>query len=33
MTEQLRVTVGTLDEVDAFLAASRDVLSAVPSRS
>jgi histidinol-phosphate aminotransferase len=33
MTEQLRVTVGTRDEVDAFLAASRDVLSAVPSRS
>jgi histidinol-phosphate aminotransferase len=32
MTEQLRVTVGTPDEVDAFLAASRDVLSEVPSR-
>jgi histidinol-phosphate aminotransferase len=33
MTEQLRVTVGTSDEVDAFLEASREVLSAVPSRS
>jgi histidinol-phosphate aminotransferase len=32
MTEQVRVTVGTPDEVDAFLAASRDVLSSVPSR-
>jgi histidinol-phosphate aminotransferase len=32
MGEQLRVTVGTADEVEAFLAASRDVLSAVPSR-
>jgi histidinol-phosphate aminotransferase len=33
MTEQLRVTVGTPDEVDAFLAASREVLSEVPSRA
>jgi histidinol-phosphate aminotransferase len=32
MGEQLRVTVGTADEVDAFLTASRDVLSEVPSR-
>jgi histidinol-phosphate aminotransferase len=32
MGEQLRVTVGTPEEVDAFLAASRDVLSEVPSR-
>jgi histidinol-phosphate aminotransferase len=32
MAEQLRVTVGTPDEVDAFLSASRDVLSDVPSR-
>jgi histidinol-phosphate aminotransferase len=32
MTEQLRITVGTPDEVDAFLTASRDVLSSVPSR-
>jgi histidinol-phosphate aminotransferase len=33
MMEQLRVTVGTPDEVDAFLEASRDALSAVPARS
>jgi histidinol-phosphate aminotransferase len=32
MAEQLRITVGTPDEVDAFLTASRDVLSSVPSR-
>jgi histidinol-phosphate aminotransferase len=32
MTEQLRVTVGTPDEVDAFLEASRDVLASVPAR-
>jgi histidinol-phosphate aminotransferase len=32
MTEQLRVTVGTPEEVDAFLDASTDVLSSVPSR-
>lgn len=33
MDEQLRVTVGTPDEVEAFLTASREVLAAVPSRS
>jgi histidinol-phosphate aminotransferase len=33
MMEQLRVTVGTPDEVDAFLTASADVLGEVPSRS
>jgi histidinol-phosphate aminotransferase len=32
MGEQIRVTVGTPDEVDAFLAASRDVLAEVVSR-
>ncbi|MBW3621744.1 MAG: histidinol-phosphate transaminase, partial [Actinobacteria bacterium] len=32
MDEQVRATVGTADEVDAFLAASRDVLTDVPSR-
>lgn len=33
MTEQLRVTVGTPAEVDAFLTASKDVLASVASRS
>ena len=32
MSEQLRVTVGTPDEVEAFLAASRDVLAGVAAR-
>ncbi|MEX2504272.1 MAG: histidinol-phosphate transaminase [Egicoccus sp.] len=32
MTEQIRVSVGTSDEVDALLAASREVLADVPSR-
>lgn len=32
MTEQIRATVGTPAEVDAFLDASRDVLADVPSR-
>ena len=32
MTEQIRVTVGTADEVDAFLAASDEVLADVASR-
>lgn len=32
MGEQLRITVGTPDEVEAFLAASGDVLASVPSR-
>jgi histidinol-phosphate aminotransferase len=32
MTEQIRVTVGTPAEVDAFLTASEEVLAAVPSR-
>ncbi|GGI05126.1 pyridoxal phosphate-dependent aminotransferase [Egicoccus halophilus] len=32
MTEQIRVSVGTPDEVEAFLAASREVLADVPSR-
>lgn len=32
MTEQIRVTVGTSDEVDAFLAASDEVLADVASR-
>jgi histidinol-phosphate aminotransferase len=33
MLEQVRVSVGTPDEVDAFLEAARDVLADVPSRS
>jgi len=33
MDEQLRVTVGTPEEVDAFLDTSRDVLADVPARS
>ena len=32
MLEQIRVTVGTPDEVDAFLAASREVLDGIPTR-
>jgi histidinol-phosphate aminotransferase len=32
MFEQIRVTVGTPDEVDAFLAASQEILVEVPSR-
>jgi histidinol-phosphate aminotransferase len=31
MLEQIRVSVGTPREVDAFLEASRDVLATVPS--
>lgn len=33
MLEQLRVSVGTADEVEAFLAAAKDVLSGVASRA
>lgn len=33
MLEQIRVTVGTPDEVDAFLAASREILAGVPTRA
>jgi histidinol-phosphate aminotransferase len=33
MLEQLRVTVGTPEEVDAFLAASEEVLADVPTRA
>ncbi|MFA9429052.1 histidinol-phosphate transaminase [Egicoccus sp. AB-alg2] len=33
MEEQIRVSVGTPDEVDAFVAASREVLADVPARA
>jgi histidinol-phosphate aminotransferase len=33
MLEQIRVTVGTPDELDAFLAASQEVLAGVPTRA